>query len=74
MNFETVLFAAAFLLLGILSLSRDETPPIDQAAINDNKEPLATLNAAPVDDDLLSIETDTETEITNNGSAEAQAD
>lgn len=74
MNFETILFAAAFLLLGILSLSRNETPPIDQAAINDNREPIANSNVAPVDDDLLSTRSDTDTDTTNNGNTEAQAD
>lgn len=70
MNFETILFAAAFLLLGILSLSRNDTPPVDQAAINENSAPNA--NASPVDDDLLS--TETETEIAKDGSTEAQVD
>ena len=60
MNFETILFAAAFLLLGILSLSRNETPPVDQAAIGENSNPPAI--AAPADDVLLSTEIDTDSE------------
>lgn len=70
MNFETILFAAAFLLLGVMSLSRNDTPPVDQAAINEDGTSVA--NTSPVENDLLSTEAETET--SNDESTEAQVD
>ena len=74
MNFETVLFAVAFLLLAVLSLPRNETPPANQTVIERNSEPPGIVEAAPVDEAALSMERDTEIDITIDGSSETPAD
>ncbi len=64
MNFETVLFAAAFLLLAILTLPRGDTPPSDAVGIEEIGTPLAPGAALTSDDLSAEKKPDTAAEIT----------